>query len=89
MEMLNVQYQVHPEAFSTEADNQVVILQYETGTYFTMNEVGMRIWQLIEEGKTVREILNALLQEYDVGEEQLHQDLLNVVSQLQERGLIL
>jgi hypothetical protein len=89
MEMLNVQYQIHPEAFSTEADNQVVILQYETGTYFTLNEVGMKIWKLLEQGKTLQEILDELLREYDVRQEQLRQDLLNVVNQLKERGLIL
>ena len=89
MEMLNVQYQIHPEAFSTEADNQIVILQYETGVYFTLNQVGMRIWQLLEQGKTLQEILNDLLQEYDVSKEQLRQDLLSVVKQFKEKGLIL
>ena len=87
--MLNFRYQIHPEAFSTEADNQVVILQYETGTYFTLNEVGMQIWKLLEQGKTLQEILNVLLQEYDVGQERLQQDLLNVIKQLEERRLIL
>lgn len=88
MEMLNVQYQVHPEAFATEVDNQVVILEYESGTYFTLNEVGSRVWQLLTQGNTVQAILNQLLQEYDVSKERLHQDLLNIVKELQVKGLI-
>ena len=88
MEMLNVQYQVHPEAFATEVDDQVVILDYESGTYFTLNEVGSRIWQLVAQGNTVRAIQEQLLQEYEVSEDQLHQDLLNILSQLRAKGLI-
>jgi hypothetical protein len=89
MKMLNVQYQIHPEAFATEVDNQVVILQYETGTYFTLNAIGTRIWQLLEEEKTVQEILSQLLQEYKVDEKQLHQDISNLMERLKEKGLIL
>lgn len=88
MEMLNVQYQVHPEAFATEVDDQVVILEYESGTYFTLNEVGSRIWQLLTQGNTVQTIQNQLLQEYEVSEAQLHQDLLNILNELRAKGLI-
>lgn len=88
MEMLNVQYQVHPEAFTTEVDGQVVILEYESGTYFTLNEVGSRIWQLLAQGNTVQVIQEQLLQEYEVSEDRLRQDLLNIVNQLRAKGLI-
>ena len=88
MEMLNVQYQVHPEAFTTEVDDQVVILEYESGTYFTLNEVGSRIWQLLAQGNTVQAIQDQLLQEYEVNEAQLHQDLLTILNELQAKGLI-
>lgn len=89
MNTLNAHYQVHPEAFATEVDSQVVILEYQTGTYFTLNQVGTRIWHLLEQGKALQEILNELLKEYDVSEQRLHQDLLNLIKKLKERGLIL
>ena len=89
MEMLKNQYQVHPDAFSTKIDNQVVILQYETGTYFTLNEVGTNIWQLLEQGQTLQEILDHLAQEYDVSRERLQQDISILIKKLEEKGLIL
>lgn len=82
-------YQIHPEVFTTEIDNQVVLLQYETGTYFTLNEVGTKVWQALEKGKTTLEILHHLLQEYTVSEKQLQQDVLNLIDKLKEKGLIL
>lgn len=88
MEMLNVQYQVHPEAFTTEVDDRIVILEYESGTYFTLNEVGSRIWQLLAQGNTVQAIRDQLLQEYEVSKERLEQDLLGILKQLQAKGLI-
>lgn len=89
MELHNTQYQVHPEAFATEVDDQLVILHYETGTYFTLNEVGARIWQLLDQGKTLQAILDTLRQEYDASEQRLEQDLINLVKNLKEKGIIL
>lgn len=89
MQTSNIPYQVHPDVFTTEIDNQVVLLQYETGTYFTLNEVGTKVWQALEQGKTMPEILHYLLQEYAVSEKQLQQDILNLVDKLKEKGLIL
>ncbi|MEM7331984.1 MAG: PqqD family protein [Chloroflexota bacterium] len=88
MEMQNVQYKVHPETISSEVENQVVLLQYESGVYFTLNEVGTNIWQLIEEEKTHQQIINELQRMYDVNEERLNQDVLALVKQLKEKGLI-
>lgn len=89
MQTSDIHYQIHPEVFTTEIDNQVVLLQYETGTYFTLNEVGTKVWQALEQGKTMSEILHHLLQEYAVSEKQLQQDILNLVNKLKEKGLIL
>ena len=88
MPTLTAQPQVHPDAFATEVDSQAVILQYGTGTYYTLNEVGTRIWHLLEEKKSLQQILAILQQEYSASEAQLQQDLLVLVQQLKEKELL-
>ena len=53
-----------------------------------LNEVGGRIWELIEHGRSVQQIEELLLEEFDTTPEQLEEDLLRLLGQLQELGAI-
>jgi len=49
-----------------ELDDNQVMMHLERGKYFGMNHVGKRIWELIEQPKTMEEITQTLLSEFDV-----------------------
>ena len=51
---------------------------------FVLNEVGARIWELIDGGRSVQQIEQLLLEEFDTTPEQLEEDLLRLLDQLQE-----
>jgi hypothetical protein len=68
--------------------DEAVLLNLQTGTYFGLDPVGARYWQLLSEGRQLSEIIRALLDEYDVAEERLQQDLRALVAQLLENGLL-
>lgn len=56
---------------------------------YTLNEVAARIWQLIDGRRTsVREILDTVTGEYDVGIEEAVKDLLDFFQDLEAAGLI-
>ncbi len=55
---------------------------------FVLNEVGARIWELIDRGRSVQQIEELLLNEFDTSQEQLEEDLLRLLGQLQELGAI-
>ena len=55
---------------------------------FVLNEVGARIWELIDGGRSVQQIEQLLLEEFDTTPEQLEEDLLRLLDQLQELGAI-
>ncbi len=55
---------------------------------FVLNEVGARIWELIDGGRSVQQIKQLLLEEFDTTPEQLEEDLLRLLGQLQELGAI-
>ena len=55
---------------------------------FVLNEVGGRIWELIDRNRSVQQIEQLLLEEFDTSPEQLQEDLLRLLDQLQELGAI-
>jgi coenzyme PQQ synthesis protein D (PqqD) len=69
-------------------DGEAVILNLKKGIYFGLNEVGTRVWQLIQEEKPLREIFETLKGEYEVAPEQLECDLLGIVGRLAAKGLV-
>lgn len=76
------------DVISRVLEGEAVILGLGTGTYFGLDAVGTRIWQLIEERGRVTEILARLVEEYDVEPEQCERDLLRLLDELKRRGLI-
>jgi hypothetical protein len=55
-------------------DNQIM-MHIGKGKYFGLTPVGKRIWELMEQPKTVEELIIALLSEYDVPEDQCRQEV--------------
>lgn len=68
--------------------DETVLLDLKTEKYFSLDEVGTHIWQLLQEQKKLQKILSNMLKEYDVEEKQLQDDLLAFLEQLLEAGLI-
>ena len=74
--------------FAQEVDGEMVLLDMNSENYFGLDAVGTDIWQTMQEKETLQEVLEALLQQYEVEEEVLKKDLLAFVEKLQESGLI-
>ncbi|MGH9279926.1 MAG: PqqD family protein [Acidimicrobiales bacterium] len=67
---------------------ETVLLHLTTETYYGLDEVGSRVWQLLQEHDTVDPIVAALVSEYEVDEPALRADLERLLEQLAETGLI-
>ena len=76
------------EQISSDLGEEAVILNLKSGVYHGLNEVGATIWKLITEPKTIKEIEQKLLQEYDVEPEQCQSDLIALLSDLLAAELI-
>lgn len=71
-----------------DVEGEIVLLDMQNGGYFGLNDVGSRIWCLIQEGNPVGSIIDALTKEYDAPEQELRADLEQFLTELGERGLI-
>ena len=68
--------------------DEVVILNLKSGAYYGLNEVGSRVWDLVQEPKSVNHIQDIILEEYEVEPDRLEQDLLTLLQELEVEGLI-
>ncbi len=73
---------------STDLGKEVIILGVDSEEYYSLEEVGARIWGLIQEPKTVMDILDTLLDDYDVEPKRCERDLLAVLQEMADEGLI-
>lgn len=73
---------------SHDLQGELVILNLNTGVYFGLDPVGTRIWHLIHEHGQLQHIRDALLDEYEVAEDQCTSDLLKLTAQMQENQLL-
>jgi hypothetical protein len=73
---------------SSDLEDEKVILHLEDGTYYGLNAVGARIWDLIQEPTPVREVCEQLVREYDVEAETCQRDLMAVLRDLADHHLI-
>jgi hypothetical protein len=79
---------ISKEALSQEVNGETVILDLNSESYFGLDEVGTRIWQLLQENGDVQQTFDVMLDEFDVDAERLHQDLNELVDKLKEAGLV-
>ena len=75
------------QALFRDLGGEAVILDLQSGTYFGLNAVGTRIWQLIEQQGRLEAVFNQLCVEYEAPPDRLKSDLLELVSRLSEAGL--
>lgn len=73
---------------STDLAGEAVILNLESGMYYGLDEVGARIWELIQQPQSVPVILETLLNEYEVEPGQCENDLLVLLQSLATAKLI-
>lgn len=81
-------FNISDEVLSQEVNGETVLLDLDGESYFGLNEVGTRIWQLITAEQTVAEVLSILSDEYDASAEQLDNDVSELLAKLADAGLV-
>ncbi len=73
---------------SCDLAGEAAVLDFKSGMYYGLDEVGARIWKLIAEPSTVGEICDTLLDEYDVEPDACERDVIALLGELAAKGLI-
>jgi len=76
------------DQISSDLGAEAVILNLQSGVYHGLDEVGARIWNLVQQPKPVKDIKQTLVQEYEVEPEVCTSDLLALLHEMKAVGLI-
>jgi hypothetical protein len=85
---LHSSLKVSDDVVFRELGGEGVILNLASGLYFGLDEIGTRIWQLIDERGRLGAVLTELCGEYDAEPEAIERDLLSLVTELSDQGLL-
>ena len=79
---------ISAQVLSRQLDDEAVLLDLKSGTYFGLNDVGARAWQLIAEHGSLSRVRDVMVQEYAAEPEVVERDLLDLAAQLVARRLV-
>lgn len=73
---------------STSMDGSTVILDIASGRYFSLDGVGSTLWQALQRPQSFGDLLNTVLEAYDVETEMAVHDISVLLSRLERAGLV-
>lgn len=76
------------EQISSDLGGEAIILNLKSGVYHGLNEVAAKIWNIIQNPKSVNDVRTILLEEYEVDFQQCDRDLKELLQELTKVGLI-
>ncbi|NGM70334.1 PqqD family protein [Natronolimnobius sp. AArcel1] len=74
---------------ATTIEDETVLLELESGTYYGFNEVGSQLWELLQEPQTVGDLCETIQSTYDeVPTKQCRRDVQTVLEEMDAAGLV-
>jgi len=77
-----------PQQVSCPLGEESAILSLSNTIYYGLNPVGTRVWNLLQKPRSIAELRDALIDEYDVEAERCERDLLELLDKMSAEGLI-
>ena len=67
---------------------EAVILHLDDGVYYSLNPVGAHVWSLLQQPRSMEELVEHVLAEFEVDEERCRADINALVEALHGRALV-
>lgn len=82
-------YRPSSDVVSTQLDEEeAVLLSLETQQYYSLNETGSRVWELLSDGQDAEAIATAITEEWEVTHEEALDYVESFLEELSEEGLV-
>ena len=70
-------------------EGEALLIHLSSGDYFSLDDVGTRVWENIDGTRTIQDLAELLLVEYDADRDQVVADVLRLAEQLADEGLLI
>jgi hypothetical protein len=78
----------NPDLLMAQLDDEVALMSIEQGSYFGLKNTSRRIWELLEQPKSVGELLALLTLEYSAPQDQILADVGPFLKKMSDKGLV-
>jgi len=76
------------EVVASDIDGETVMMSIENGKYYGLDDIGSRIWELIEEPIKVSDLVDTLLGRYEVDRRTCEKDVLKFLNELDDDKIL-
>ncbi len=80
--------QRHPEATYQTVEEEAIIINLNTGTYYSLNDTGTMFWELLNGQRSITACAEVIAAEYDVEVDLVEADLLELAQNFKKEELI-
>ena len=87
--MSQVKYQLADDVLFQKVGDETVILEPETGEYYTLNAVGTFMVEQFQQGGSKAEVIELVLNAFEVKEAEVKQDVEELLAQMLKQGLFI
>jgi len=78
-----------PEVTSETVDDEVIIISFDSGNYYSLNKVGADIWNFIKDGLSVDEIIQKITRCYGGNQRDVEDCIDQYLKELQKENLVI
>ena len=76
-----------PHQVYTTLGNESVVLELQGSTYFGINDVGTTVWKFLQQPRQVTEVINHIVEHYEVSADLAEAEILSFLQELVDKGL--
>lgn len=80
--------QVRQGVVFRKVGGQHVLLDLQSGDFYSLNETGTEMWDLLNQGLSSEEVVQRMVEMYAVADEAASADLRELVGELERKGLV-
>ena len=79
---------ISDQVLSQEVSGETVLLDLQSEFYFGLDKTGTRIWELLQSGVSIQDLIGKMLDEFEVDRQTLEADVNALLGKLLEAGLV-
>ena len=76
------------QVMARKVGDETVVLDLASGTYYGLDAVGARIWELMAAGPSLAQVCEVMMTEFEVSQSEIERDVLALVQTLLDKKLV-
>lgn len=81
-------FEINPQVKWKQVEDQLILLNVRSGSYFTLNETARLIWECIDKKQPFEKIVEAVMEEYEAPKDEVLEDVTGTIENFIEEELL-